>query len=291
MIKEIMFAGIVLFCCTGSVYSQKVIDKSDSKRPSWLSNPPKGAYYRYFTGIGESRNSIKDSKSQAFADVVNEIIMENKIVSKSTVNVFLQESNQEFISRVSSEIEQVGSSTTIEGLHKEEEYWEIVSEKSTRLFRYWILMRYPKPGYREFDQLNIRVKQSYGKIPVIKSLFIPGWGQFHKKENSKGLRFLISETVLVTSALVFNYLSADYHDRALSEEGVKRRKYFNDWSNNFYTFAIIGGITAGALHIYNIFDATTAKGAKIYAYNYNSDKTLNYGIGQDILTVSLSIRF
>ena len=179
-----------LFVAFNSLYAQKVIDSSTEKRPTWSIEPPTGKYFRYFSGMGSSNNSLSDAKQQAISDVLSEIIMEKRITAKSEIKTFQEQSNSEIISKVSREIQQTGMSTTIDGLLKEEDYWEIAKVHKGSIYRFWILMKFPKPEYNGFDLAMMTVKQSYGVFPIVKSVFVPGWGQIHKKEKKKRIEII-----------------------------------------------------------------------------------------------------
>lgn len=244
------------------IFAQRVVDRSASELPSWSTEPPSGVYFTYYSGVGSSPNSLSDAREQSIANVLSEIIMEGEIIAESRIETFHQQSNEGIISEVSREIQQTGTSTTIAGLRKEEEYWQTVKTGDGLLYQYWILMKIPKPEYTGFD---LTVEQGYGFAPVWRSTLVPGWGQFHKGEKKKGLRLMGSEAAFITMFLVANHFSRDYNRKASSERDTDRRKFYNDWSNRSYTISVIGGIMAGVVYIYNIFDAVAAKGAKKYA--------------------------
>ncbi|MBT5340042.1 MAG: hypothetical protein HOL50_06305, partial [Candidatus Marinimicrobia bacterium] len=86
-----------LFVAFNSLYAQKVIDSSAEKRPNWSIEPPAGKYFRYFSGMGSSNNSLADAKQQAISDVLSEIIMEKRITAKSEIKTFQEQSNSEII--------------------------------------------------------------------------------------------------------------------------------------------------------------------------------------------------
>jgi hypothetical protein len=249
-----------------SLFSQKIIEQSSSNKPSWLIEPPSGIFFKYYSGIGSSSTALSGAKEQAIANLLSELIMENEINASSEINTFHQQSNAGIISEVSREILHTGETTTITGLQKEEEYWQIIQSKNGLVYQYWILMKVPKPG---FEGTDLTIKQGYGVKPLIKSILVPGWGQFHKGEQKKGRQFLISETILLSSFVISNYFSQNYNDKAQSELDTDKRKFYNDWSDRAYKIGTVSGILASAIYAYNIFDAITSKGKKRYAYQTN----------------------
>jgi len=269
--REILLSMILIFL-TNSIFAQRIIDSSSKNKPSWLVKPPKGKYFKYYSGMGSSQNSLGDAREQAIASVLSEVIMEGEIVVSSVIRDFYQEKNSEIISDVSREILQKGTSTIIKGLSKEEEYRQTKKIKNGLLYECWILMKMPKAEYIDY---GIPVQKGYGFSPIWRSSIIPGWGQFHKGEPQKGWRFLISETVCVSSFFISNYFSQNYNRKAENEREYDKRKFYNDWSNRSYTIGTVSGIVAGAIYIYNVFDSVTAKGAKRYAFQNSSSSLLS----------------
>ena len=261
----LVFAGLFVVC--NILFAQKVIDSSTEKRPTWSIEPPTGKYFRYFSGMGSSNNSLSDAKQQAISDVLSEIIMEKRITAKSEIKTFQEQSNSEIISKVSREIQQTGMSTTIDGLLKEEDYWEIAKVHKGSIYRFWILMKFPKPEYNGFDLAMMTVKQSYGVFPIVKSVFVPGWGQIHKKEKKKGLRLLTGFAVTLTAGIVSQSMSNNYAVDAQNADTGEWIDYYNTLSEQYYLASTISYILTGAIYGYNVYDAISSKGAKIYALN------------------------
>jgi len=264
------------------------VDQSASNKPIWTIEPPSGKYYIYYTGVGSSPNSLSGAKEQAIANVLSEIIMEGKITADSRIRTFHEQSNQGIVSEVSREIQQTGTATAIEGLRKEEEYWQTIKTPSGILYQYWILMKIPKS---EFAGLDLNIDQNYGFAPVWRSTMVPGWGQFYKGESKKGWRFLISETALVSSFFISNYFSQNYSQKAESERDYDRRKFYNDWSNRSYTIGTVSGILAGVIYCYNVFDAISTKGAKRYAQTKIEPYLVCVALGEQQITMNIIINF
>ena len=286
----LVFAGLFVVC--NILFAQKVIDSSADKRPTWSIEPPTGKYFRYFSGMGSSNNSLADAKQQAISDVLSEIIMEKRITAKSEIKTFQEQTNSEIISKVSREIQQTGMSTTIDGLLKEEDYWEIAKVRKGSIYRFWILMKFPKPEYNGFDLSMMTVKQSYGVFPIVKSVFVPGWGQIHKKEKKKGLRFLTGFTVTLTAGVITQSMSNNYAVDAQNADSGEWIDYYNTLSEQYYLASTISFILAGSIYGYNIYDAISSKGAKIYAINDDMGVFLtltqgNYQVPQISISIDL----
>ncbi len=131
------------------------------------------------------------------------------------------------------------------------------------------------PQYPENYPIGPRIINNYGFAPVWRSSLIPGWGQFYKKQSKKGYFFLISETILISGALFSNYLSIHYHDKAFdayNDNDYSLQRDYKNWSDTAESIAVISGIAAGVVYIYNIFDSVSSKGAKRYTSVDNNFK-------------------
>ena len=280
-----LYMVIVIILVSGTiVQGQKIIERSTPRKPAWLTDPPKSKYFSYYSGAGSNYHSLTSAREQAIASVLSEIIMEEKIVIRSEIKDFYKETNSGIISEVSREILQKGTSTVVEGLCKEEEYWQSRKTKNGILYEYWVLMKIQKPECVDFD---IPIKQGYGFSPVLRSFLIPGWGQFYKGENTKGWTFLTAETILISSAIVTSYLSKDYNRKAENERDITSIEFYDKWSNRTYSISMITWVSAGVLYVYNIFDSIVSKGVKRYALN--SNKPISIEINPWTNTISLSI--
>ncbi len=289
----IWLIGFSLFTHSG-LFSQKIIEKSAGGKPSWTVEPPLGKYYNYYSGMGESYTSLSAAKKQAISDLLSDINRTGKIFIDSRLETNLSETSEtkngitetSLIDEAVLDVISRGETTIIENLSKEEEYWRKVNTKDGLKYEYWILMKIPKP---EFVGSDFHIEQGYGLTPVWKSALVPGWGQFHKGEPKKGWRFRIGTTVCVASAIITYSMSSNYNIKAENDRDNERRKYYNEWSNRFFTISAISGILGGAIYSYNIFDALTSKGAKKYAQKQRSYVELFAYLNYDQAKITFSI--
>ena len=257
--------SIILFLSTIFIATQAY----SNTQPSWITKLPSGKEkkFYYFKGYGESNLNITKAQNMAVLDILNQISMQNTLsistTSKSVERVKESMGDKYKYSSDYSlhrEILLNGESAKIPGLYKEEDY--SLSSKNTH--KYWILMKIPKS---ENISPDYSIKQGYGTMPVFKSLLVPGWGQFHKGEPGKGWKFLITEITLTSSFFISNYFSQNYNQKAMIERDLDNREYYNTWSDRSYTIGTLSGVFAGAIYVYNIFDAVISPGAKKYAYS------------------------
>jgi len=285
---------ILLLFFVFSLNAQKIIDSSSIKRPSWIKETPNGKFFNYYSGISSSKNSLDEAKNLAISDVLSEIIMQNEITVEGAITTFEEETEVELISRITKEIKLKGSSTSIKGFEKEEEYWESVQTKTNIFYRYWILMKIPKRQYINYSFSANELKQTYGASPIIKSSLIPGWGQIQKKETNKGILFLSGFAVTLTSAFITHNISNSYEQdakNAKNANGAEWIEYYNDLSDQYYLISMISFVLSGAIYGYNVFDAISSQGAKIYAFNETNKIRLSFNNEYSKIILKFSAEF
>ena len=289
--KKYLIVPIYLIFIIINLNAIKIIDSSANQRPIWLKETPKGKIFNYYSGISSSKNTLDEAKNLAISDVLSEIIMQNEITVEGAITTFEEDSELELISRITKEIKLKGSSTSIKGLEKEEEYWETIQTKTNILYRYWILMKTPKKQYLNYPFSANELEQTYGATPIIKSSLIPGWGQIHKKETKKGILFLSGFAVTLTSAFITHNISNSYEQDAKNANGADWITYYNDLSDQYYLISMASFILSGAIYGYNVFDAISSKGAKIYAFNDTNILQIAFNYKSTKRMIELSIKF
>ena len=281
-----------------SLCGQNIINSSASHTPDWTTEPPLGRYYSYYTGMGISENSLVAAQKHAVTNILSSIVMESSVTVQSEIKTSISETIEtrngetkySLIDKAAQEVIAKGESSTIENLSKEEEYWQEINNNGKHEYRYWILMKMPKPEYSDLDPSMMTVKQSYGVFPIVKSVFVPGWGQIHKKEKKKGLWLLSSFAIPLTAGIATNSISNNYAVDAQNADSGEWIDYYNTLSEQYYLASTISYILAGAIYGYNVYDAISSKGAKIYAFNDNVGVFLTLAQGNNqVSQLSISI--
>jgi hypothetical protein len=262
-VKALVLACIILFVIQVNLFAEHVFDKSAKVRPSWLKETPKGKDFDYYVGMATSNNSLDNAKDTAISDAISSLAMKNELVIEGTITTHEAEINSTLLSSVTKEIKLSGKSDKVRGLQKEEDYWEMSDNNKQTSYRYWVLMKIPKQP--NLYNPNIPYKTSYGVVPVLKSVVVPGWGQIHKGETAKGILFLSSIAVTTTAGFITLNLSNGYKDDADNAHVADWVDYYNQMSDQYFYASLSSFIMAGAFYGYNIFDVISAKGAKIYA--------------------------
>ncbi len=267
--KHLLLTLLLLVSLTFS-YAQNLLESSTPKKPEWLSEPPKGESFIYYTGIGSSFESLEGAHKSAMSNILTQLTFENNTTIqvsstfKKEENTKMQFNGKEDITFHENFIQVIkadGEKITITGLKKEEEYWQKTRVNSGIEYQYWILMKVPKKGCAGRE-----VKQGYGVSAVLRSAVVPGWGQLYKKEKAKGIIILAGTGSLVLGSVLAENQRSSYYTAAQQTTDIRIRKdnlaSADSWEN------VRNGLMVGAAcaYIYNIVDAFTSRGAKKYAY-------------------------
>jgi hypothetical protein len=262
--------------------------RSNSSRPSWIKELPKGLMFNYYVGMATSNISLDQAKDLAISDAVSSLMIQNELYIEGTITTNDTEFNNKLISSVSKDIKLTGKSDIVKGLEKEEDYWDICKTSKQSMFRYWVLMRVPKqPNTFTADKMN---QPNYGITPIFKSIAVPGWGQIQKGEPIKGFVFLSSIALTTTAGFITLNLSNGYKNDADTAHNSEWVDYYDKMSDQYFYASLASFIIAGALYGYNIFDVISSKGAKIYAYENKRGLNINL-LPNKVYALSLSYKF
>lgn len=252
--------------------AQKIVEKSNIALPLWIEGdmPKKNNQtYKFKVSFGEDK-TLLEAKEKAVASLIIELandlgvnissnsLHEIKTESKNGNYHELEKTNHTF------KINREDFSTAFE---KVDEYWEAFRTSSGAIeYRCWTLFQVAKdPENYTFDKINFTT--NYGLAAVWRSALVPGWGQMHKKQKTKGVIILSSEAVFVAGALTSEYLRSTYYKKATETKDITKRRDYISKSDTWEVSRNIMFVVAGGIYIYNLVDVFTSKGAKKYADN------------------------
>jgi len=269
--KKSIISTLLMLMYLLPLWSQTILDRSSSNKPIWLNEPPKGKAYLYYTGVGTSEKSLEIAQKSAMANVISLISLEGTTTIQVSSTFAKEEErdlkltgteNYSFRENFIEVIRSDGEKLTIRGLQKEEEYWQKVADNGIIYYQYWVLMRTLKPNYTG----PAKIREGYGMAPVWRSAILPGWGQLYKKEKAKGIIVLSATAVAVAGIIISQTM---YQSNIYNAEGTHDINLINAYltdANTWQSTRNIFSVAAGAIYIYNLVDAMTAKGAKRYAW-------------------------
>ncbi len=228
--------------------------------PEWVEKVPMGYMNDYFSGKGVSKTTRAESIQLASEDAIISIVRTGRITVKysemDSLN-YMQSgtginSEISIVAKTMREVSISGESKTIKGLKLVETYTEF----NSGIYESWVLMSVPKAHPEK------RPSHFGG---VMKSVFIPGWGQFSRGEKIKGAAFLSLTAGALISGFVLNELSSNASRDAQSSRTQVRRDYYNERARTYNTFSIISFIAAIGLYAWNVADAVVVKDETGYA--------------------------
>jgi len=227
--------------------------------PDWVEKLPKGYINDYFLGKGVSKSSRAESISLANEDAVVSIVRTGKITvrySEYDSLGYIQKgdnvnTNMNIVAKTVREVNITGESKTIKGLKLVETYTEF----NKGVYESWVLISVPKSHPEELPS-------PYKN--TLKSIVIPGWGQFSNGKKWKGITFLTLIAGSLISGFVLNELSNNVSKEANVSRTQQRRDFFNSQSRTYNTFSVISFIAAVGFYIWNVADVIGMKEEMVY---------------------------
>jgi len=241
---KLIFFLLIVCATMNDIYSQ----------PEWVSKTPSGYLNDYFVGKGTSINSKTEAAQLAFEDAVILIMRNNTItVEYSTDNkIYSTQTNindstkYEVVRKAAEELKINGNSKTMKGLKEVETYYELNGNSYVA----WVLVDLPKKS-------PISPPSSFS--PIWRSCLLPGLGQLYSDKTFKGISFMVLSLGGIAGGFVFNQLSQDASNNAISSKTQVRRDFYNQQTKDYDTYSKISFITAGAFYLWSLVDAIAVK--------------------------------
>ena len=242
MKNPIYLISVILLTAALSGCGAKQVDFGD-----WTRRLPEDRDYFYAVGgpaVGPAEKARPTAERGALAKMAEFI--------KVTIEVEIQSRDEEWNDKVNEQFIEKIRSQSKETL----KYVSIVEVKKTPDGLY-ALARMPR---RPLDELIeeikfVKVPPSFGEIA--RSAMIPGWGQFHKGQTTKGIAILGSEAALIGGSVIFRSLRDDAHDKLLYARTTGARKTYQNREQNYERLMLGTLIGAGAIYLYNLVDVST----------------------------------
>lgn len=260
-VLTILAAVLYLFAFSDIICAQKVIRKSDSMRPEWLTtHTPQPTNSSFHYQIVESEGETLDEARRACFQQLSEYVENSwKISAKSTTDICAANSNGKYKENYVFAFQYQIDGGTVEILAtKYDEYWECMYFPDGECYRCYVLFGVADESTPHFDRITFTPK--YGARGLLRSIFIPGWGQMYKGSTVKGLCILGGEIVLAGGILVAENLRSSYVKKMY--EQPNHLQTYNTRADNWENVrnGFIGA--AAALYLYNIVDVLVANGRK-----------------------------
>lgn len=247
---------LLLMICLIGLSGQAFADR----RPPWLRGIfPKQSNQTYYfkTMQGYGANSF-EARQNAIAGLIGDVARSQGVTVQGTdiMKTLSQNRNGRIYEHSSLQ------STYRLNFDTFDTAFEIVDEYEDRKGYYLFFEVAHNPERVAFDKIELTA--DYKGAALWRSMIIPGWGQMYKRSTGKGLTILALEAVSAVGIVVCHNQSNSYYNKALVERNMNLREAYQDKSTT-YRHVRNGCIAAaGAIYIWNIVDALTAKGAKRY---------------------------
>lgn len=199
-----LIAGVFLLLigCAPMPGSSKLVYRSMPEEPRWTKVVPQSRVYKYFVGVSDKRNSLKEAKKAAIGDALSDALAVKGIeVSTRYEKITTDEKD-----RLLDEITLKGAARLglelVTWYHEEWQYhYEDVMAKKYRAF---VLMRSRKLKKDSiikgiFTNIGERLDAGWH------SMLFPGWGQFCYQKRGKGNFFLLTELGALGGMGFFHY--------------------------------------------------------------------------------------
>lgn len=224
---------------------------AQDNRPGWLDNKPKAgnSSYVYVVERGGGR-TVNEAINNALLKVLRTTMMRiGAVVSWDEVNNSLQKGED-------------WGAVAMKYNIPVNKVCEYVDRKTENGYIVAVLCQVAKSGasYPDFDDFTACTDtKSYSDGgALLKSVFIPGWGQMSKRHYASGIFTLIGEVVLIGGAVGTYFLAQNElntmkkYDVALGAFSAAK------WNYDVYRITNLACIgAAGALYIYNLVRAYT----------------------------------
>jgi len=238
--RDCIFLITILLC--SSAFSQN--------KPKWIQGDlpeSKSGNYYYGVGIGESEREATVEAIKALAEKMAPVDFRG-----NTTAVQIGENGVSTIKFI--------DSTEVDREEIRIETFPVRSYIDGR--KYYVLLGSPITSFaRPIDGGVVKTKE------FVKRSFVPGWAQFYNEETAKGLIFSLGEVALI-GLTVYSFgeakNEADNADLALLSGNLAQFNSFKQSEDDWKTTGTIFAVSAGALWILNIVDATASR-KNIYA--------------------------
>lgn len=257
--------SILILLCSLITLNFAFAQQSTALQPRWLTKMDTENYsIAYSCIVSEgSGSTLEQAKQHAFVNLTTRIEHERGIVVTSTLDATSK------MRREAGGAAKYESSRDFTIQYKEKD--KLIEVDARVLDEYW----YAKGGVyycyslyavakAPFDSTvlsAVGVTNKYGARGVVRSLIIPGWGQFYKGSKLKGALMLSGTAALAGGIIATEGMRSNYIQKMGQTYNVDNLKFYSDKANQMANIRnlCIGG--AAALYIYNLIDAAVAPGA------------------------------
>ena len=284
---------LLIIVSTLPIYAQRGHSNYDANNAyPWVAGvlPHDSDMVRYKVAYGEGA-TYQQAREDATAALISELGWEHSItVTSKTIDEIkhtINNNDSEFSQKRSTTttIEQEGFTVSITKVDEYSELDKGVPHNIT--YKVWQLYVIDCPWA---SQINLKYSTKYGfDTAGWRSLLIPGWGHFYKKQHTKGIVFLGAEVATIASSMYFQN-RYNYNLKQSRETPILDLQI--EYTNRAHSQQLYRNISMGACAVVwalNVLDATLVDGRPRYVES-NFDFAINSTHNHELL-VSLTYTF
>jgi hypothetical protein len=229
-------------------------------RPPWMRGdmPPRSNDSYYFKVTSGEGTSLSRARNNAILALVGEMARSQgvRITGRDVLRSITSQTNRQYSE------ETTQSSTYNIETDAFRACFEMVDEYVEGRVCWVLFAVANNPDWVQFDRIEFTT--NYNGYAFLRSMIVPGWGQMYKHSMAKGVTILSLELVSVAGIFVCDNLSSSYYHKALGEHNSGVREQYMDRHASYRNIRNGFIVAAGAVYVFNIVDAISAKGAKRY---------------------------
>jgi hypothetical protein len=279
--------SLILLLSTTSIFSQK--SNLVGKLP-WVNGnlPSNSLNYNYRVTQGDG-TTLEEAQTQALEALIFQLGSEQgfSVSSETMINTqSVLKNNKEDYSMDFEEKTIINQDKFKAVFIKIDEYFEETRDlMGNKIYRTWQLFVTGRSAKQSIPKINYTNK--YGMNDAgYRSLLFPGWGQFYKKNNTKGVLFLVAAVGSIGGYMYADNEHSFNMNRSLETNDLVLKKEFAQRAGDFTTLKNITIAATAAIWIWNVIDATSTEGATRYSQN----KPVKFNIISD-KSSSLALNF
>lgn len=245
-----------------------------ARQPSWVSKPPRGYTNDFFVGEGTAETKT-EAKQLAVASAMARIsqrdslaITSREVMGESIATSRTQQGQGVSVEqRLTRETISEGTSGNLKDVLVVEEFGEDGQGRANS----WVLVSAPKRS-------GVRRVPTRGEA-VLRSLIVPGWGQYTLGYERTGLSLGAGVLVAVPTGVAL--LNAQRHNRRLADATLIQASRI-EYANKANALGVIANVTLAAAASAWVFSVVNATSAPFKLYVDASPSSKGFGLQFDV---------
>lgn len=126
----------------------------------------------------------------------------------------------------------------------------------------------PSVDQMQFNPVTPTYTSNYGMSAGVRSIILPGWGQFHKGQIGRGVLLLGSFSALTATTLFYEKRRTDNSRLSKETTNIDFIREYRNRADQAQNLRNVAGISVIGIWIYNVIDAISAKGDLRYSQSH-----------------------